>query len=209
MDIPLQKPKPSPLPNYLLAAALLFLFGVIVWLFVLRPKPLHGFPLADPIAVPNFTLTAHDGQRVSLFDLRDKVVLLAYGYTSCPDVCPITLAVLTNARDQLPARLRDDVQVVFISVDPERDADKLAAYMGHFDRDHLGLTGTEDELVLATAPLGVRWEKVTVEDREDYFVDHTATVAVLDKQGQLRTVYPFGMGVNEIAPDLRRLAREK
>ncbi len=208
MDIPLQKPTPSRFPNYLLAASLVFLLGVIMWLFVLRPKPLHGFPLARPIAVPNFTLTDQDGERVSLFDLRDKVVLLSYGYTSCPDVCPITLAVLTNARDELPTRLQNDVQVVFVSVDPERDADKLAAYMGHFDPDHLGLTGTEDELVLATAPLGVRWEKVTIEDRENYFVDHTATVAVLDKKGQLRTVYPFGIVSEDITPDLKRLARE-
>lgn len=208
MDIPLQKPPPSRFPNYLLAASLLFLFGVIVWLVLLRPKPLHGFPVANPVIVPNFTLTDQNGERVSLYDMRGEVVLLAWGYTSCPDVCPITLAILSQARAALPERMRDEVQVVFISVDPERDADKLAAYMAHFDPDHIGLTGTDDELVLATAPLGVRWEKVIVEERDDYFVDHTASVAVLDKKGQLRTVYPFGIVSEEITPDLRRLVRE-
>ena len=195
-------------PRLLLAAAILFLFGVLAWLLVLRPRPLHGFPVAQPVVVPNFTLTAHTGDPVALFDLRDKVVLLTYGYTSCPDVCPITLSVLTRARAALPERLQDDVQVVFVSVDPERDADKLAAYMGHFDTDHLGLTGSADQLVMATAPLGVRWDVVPVEESDTYFVDHTATVAVLDKNGRLRTVYPFGVTSDEITPDLRRLIRE-
>lgn len=194
----------------LLIAALGF-FGVRVILGqpLFGTPALHGFELDNRPAVPNFTLTTHTGDPFALYDMRGQVTLLYFGYTYCPDVCPITLAVLKKARNDLPESLQDDVQIIMVTVDPERDTPEvLAGYLAHFDDSFLGLTGTDDEIAAAGAPIGIFSEQVTVEGVDGYFIDHTATVAVVDKAGRLRTVYPFNMEWDNIAADLRVLARE-
>ncbi|MCA9999080.1 MAG: SCO family protein [Anaerolineales bacterium] len=176
---------------------------------LIGPRQLHGFVMNEPAPVGDFTLTSHNGDPVSLSDFRGKLVLLYFGYTSCPDVCPMTMVELTKARESLPERFQDDVQVLMVTVDPERDTPALLAnYLSHFDETFLGLTGTPEEIEAAAAPLGIFYEKRVVEDSETYFMDHTATVAVVDRQGRLRLVWPFGMPVEDVASDLGYLVRE-
>jgi protein SCO1 len=102
-----------------------------------------GSPVLMGAPAPDFALTAHDGRTVRLSDFRDRVTVIFFGFTHCPDVCPGTMASLARAREQLGAA-GDDLQVLFITVDPARDTpDRLRQYLGNFDPDFLGLTGEE------------------------------------------------------------------
>ena len=102
-----------------------------------------GSPVLMGAPSPDFALTAHDGRTVRLSDFRDRVTVIFFGFTHCPDVCPGTMASLARAREQLGAA-GDDLQVLFITVDPARDTpDRLRQYLGNFDPDFLGLTGEE------------------------------------------------------------------
>lgn len=176
---------------------------------LIGPRELHGFVMNEPTPVGDFTLTSHNGDPVSLSDFRGKLVLVYFGYASCPDVCPMTMLQLAKARASLPERLQDDVQVLMVTVDPARDTPELLAnYLGHFDATFLGLTGTLEEIDAAAAPLGIFYEKRVVDESETYFMDHTATVAVIDRQGRLRLVWPFGVTGDDIASDLGYLVRE-
>ncbi len=176
---------------------------------LIGPRELHGFVMNEPTPVGDFTLTSHNSDPVSLSDFRGKLALVYFGYASCPDVCPMTMLQLAKARASLPERLQDDVQVLMVTVDPERDTPELLAnYLGHFDKTFLGLTGTPEEIDAAAAPLGIFYEKRAVDESESYFMDHTATVAVIDRQGRLRLVWPFGVPGEDIASDLGYLVRE-
>lgn len=102
-----------------------------------------GSPVLMGAPAPDFALTAHDGRTVRLSDFRDRVTVIFFGFTHCPDVCPGTMASLARAREQLGAA-GDDLQVLFITVDPARDTpDRLRQYLGNFDPEFLGLTGEE------------------------------------------------------------------
>lgn len=172
------------------------------------PTEWHGMEIQSTQPVTNFTLTGPDEQSVSLVDFRGKVVMIYFGYTFCPDVCPATMVELRDAMDILGNR-REDVQVLMITVDPERDTTEvLEEYLAHFDESFIGLTGTPDELIAVTAPMGIFFERHEGSAASGYLVDHTATVAVLDKEGKLRLVYPFGITGAEIAADLKYLVRE-
>jgi protein SCO1/2 len=198
---------------WLLAALLIMVGFVAVRLAqgypLIGPRQLHGFVMNEPTPVGNFTLTGHNGDPIALSDFRGKLVLIYFGYASCPDVCPMTMLQLAKARASLPERFQGDVQVLLVTVDPERDTPELLAnYLGHFDKTFLGLTGTQDEIAAAAAPLGIFSEQRTVDGSETYFMDHTATVAVIDRQGRLRLVWPFGVPSEDIASDLGYLVRE-
>lgn len=169
---------------------------------------LHGSVVEPPRQMGDFTLTAHNGEQVSLSDFQGQVVLLYYGYTFCPDVCPATLADLNQAVDSLGSS-KDEVQVLMVTVDPERDTvDKLAEYLGFFDPSFLGLTGTVEEIRAATAPYGIEFAKQEVEGSSGYLMDHTAAVLVLDREGFLRVLYPYGIPSEDIAVDLTVLTKE-
>ena len=172
------------------------------------PTEWHGMEIQSNRPVTNFTLTGPGEQPVSLIDFRDKVVMIYFGYTYCPDVCPATMVELRDALEILSDRSAE-VQVVMITVDPERDtAAVLEAYVTHFDDSFIGLTGTPDELLAVTAPMGIFFERHEGTAASGYLIDHTATVAVLDKNGKLRLLYPFGVTGEEIAADLKYLVRE-
>ena len=174
----------------------------------LGPTEWHGVEFQSNQPVTNFTLTGPDEQPVSLVDFRGKIVMIYFGYTYCPDVCPATMVELRDAMEIIGKR-SEDVQVLMITVDPERDtAEVLEKYVAHFDDSFIGLTGTPDELIAVTAPMGIFFERHEGSVASGYLVDHTATVAVLDKQGKLRLIYPFGITGEEMAADLKYLVRE-
>lgn len=172
------------------------------------PTEWHGMVIQSNQPVTNFTLDGPDEQPVSLIDYRGKVVMLYFGYTFCPDVCPATMVELSDAMEILGQR-SEDVQVIMITLDPERDtADVLNNYVTHFNESFIGLTGTPEDLIAVTAPMGIFYEKHEGSEASGYLIDHTATVTVLDKEGKLRLVYPFGITGAEIAADLKYLIRE-
>jgi protein SCO1/2 len=169
---------------------------------VFKPYTFHGMVLQSPEPAANFTLTSHLGQPVSLSDFKGQLVLLYFGYTTCPDVCPTTLAELKQAR-QLLGKRSDEVQVLMVTVDPERDTvPVLADYMTHFDPSFIGLTGTPEEIAEIATYYGVFYERKESESALGYLVDHTATVMVVDRDGYLRMIYPYGTKFEDITADL-------
>ncbi len=197
----------------------IYIIGVVVFFAIIGlllgalglgpfgPPQLHGTVLQSPEPEADFTLTAHTGEQVSLGDFRGKTVLLYFGYTFCPDVCPTTLIRLAGVMKDI-GRRSDDVQVLMITVDPERDTpEKLAKYVPNFDPNFIGLTGTEDEITAVTTLFGIYYEKVESESEIGYLVNHTASILVVDKEGYLRLIYAFDTPDEDIADDLRYLTR--
>lgn len=173
----------------------------LVW-SVIRPYSFHGMVLQSPMKATSFTLPGQNGQSVSLKDFRGKVVLLYFGYTTCPDVCPTTLADLHQARAALGEQA-DEVQVLMVTVDPERDTQQVMAdYMSHFDSSFIGLIGTPEQVAEVATYYGVYYEKEEGNSALGYLVNHTATVMVIDKEGYLRLVFPFGTAAEDITADL-------
>lgn len=180
--------------------------GAVAWQY-LRPPELHGTVLQAPERAADFTLVGGDGQPVHLSDFAGKWTLLYFGYTFCPDICPTTMADLHTARVALGDKA-DDVQVIMISVDPERDTpETVGRYATAFDPTFVGLTGTPEQIDAAATPFGVYYAKEGATSAGNYLVSHTSTVLVIDPEGRLRFVIPYGVGGEAIASDLRYLMR--
>ncbi|OGO71389.1 MAG: hypothetical protein A2Z49_08010, partial [Chloroflexi bacterium RBG_19FT_COMBO_56_12] len=168
----------------------------------LRPYRFHGTLIQSQDVAPDFTLTTQQAQTASLSDFRGKLVVLYFGYTSCPDVCPATLVEINNALEELGEK-SEVVQVIMVTVDPERDTpQKLAEYLAHFNPDFIGLTGSPEQIAEAAALYGIYLGKNEGSDAIDYLVDHTATLMVIDQEGYLKLIVPFGTTAKEIADDL-------
>lgn len=150
-----------------------------------------------------------DGQVRSLSEFRGKVVVVFFGYTQCPDVCPTTLAELAAAR-QILGPAGADVQGVFVSVDPARDTPPvLKAYVGSFGSDILALHGTDEQIKAAAKAFKVYFAKVPGKTDTTYTIDHTAASYVYDRQGRVRLFTRYGTGPEALAHDLRILLEEK
>lgn len=171
-----------------------------------RPHTFHGMVIQSPQPAPDFTLNTHQGQRLSLSELRGRLVVLYFGYTFCPDVCPTTLSEWAQAMRLLGPKA-DRVQVIMITVDPARDtAEKLGAYLAHFDPRFIGLVGTEEEIARIATLYGIYYQKHE-DGSENYLVDHTATQTVIDQEGYIKLVFPFGTKSEDIADDLAYMLR--
>jgi protein SCO1/2 len=169
----------------------------------------HGSVIDPPTPAPDFVLRDQRGHVFRLSDQTGKLVLLYFGYTSCPDVCPTTLAVLKRTRMQLD-RQAEQVRVVFVTVDQERDsAERIGAYLGAFDSTFVGLTGAELDLEPVWRAYSVYRQKQPGSSALGYTVDHTARIYLIDTQGQLRLTFPFGITADDIAPDVRHLLAQK
>lgn len=150
-------------------------------------------------------LTDHTGKPRSLADFRGKAVVLFFGFASCPDVCPTTLADMAQVMRQL-GPLADRVQVLFVTVDPERDTNEvLARYVPAFDARFLGLRGDLEATRAAAKEFKVYFEKRPGETPGSYSVDHSAQSYVLDPKGQLRLFVRHERIAEDLAPDLRAL----
>ncbi len=182
--------------------AVVALVALLAWR--LLPAPLqHGVVVQAPDRAYNFALIGGDGQPVQLSDFRGQYVLLNFGYTSCPDVCPLTLSELAQAMAALGPRA-ERVQVLFVSVDAKRDNPALVdRYAQAFSPTFRGASGAADELLNVATQYGVYF----AEQPDSPFIDHTATVMVVDPKGYLRAVFPYGVSGAEMAADLERLMR--
>ena len=173
----------------------------------LFPYTFHGTILQAPDTAPDFSLTTHTGQSANLGDFRGKLVVMFFGYTHCPDVCPATLGVTAKAIDLL-GKKAEDVQVLFISIDPVRDTpEKLAEYVTYFHSEFTGLTGTPEEIAQVAALYGVYYAKQEGASESEYWMDHTASVLTIDRTGHLKLILPFGVTAEDMAADLRMLMK--
>jgi protein SCO1/2 len=184
----------------------LLLIGIGLYQYTLPPL-LHGSVIEPPKPMPDFTLTSTRGP-VSLTDFRGKIVVLYFGYTGCPDVCPTTLAALRQALNGL-GESASQVQVLFIAVDWKRDTpERVAAYLSAFRPDFIGLGGSQAEMDTATQAFGIHYQLNPPDENGYYTVDHTASQQILDRQGNLVMVWPYGLTGDEMLDDLKVLIRK-
>lgn len=158
---------------------------------------------------PDFTLQTGGGQRVSLSDLKGEVVVLYFGYTHCPDVCPTTLSTLARALDRLSPAERARVNVMMVSVDPARDTpDVMAKYVAHFAPDFTGLSGSQTEIdaVISSWALNVECGEPAADG--SYVVGHPAHAYVLDQTGRQRLILPHEATPDTVAADLKLLLKK-
>jgi protein SCO1/2 len=171
-------------------------------------KPKVSFQNTDVTGLDyakGFALTDHTGKPRTLADFKGKVVVVFFGYTQCPDVCPTTMAEMASVMQKL-GPLADQVQVLFITLDPERDTQQLlASYVPAFDKRFIGLRGTPEQTAKTAKEFKVFYAKVPGTDPGSYTIDHTAGSYVFDRDGRLRLFIRHGPGPDPIGHDLRQL----
>ena len=159
-----------------------------------------------PRQAPEFSLQGTDGQTLNLNKYRGKVVLLAFGYSSCTAVCPVTLHTFALALRKLGAAAAG-IQVVYVTVDPERDTPaRLKQFLANFDPTFIGGTGTEQQLGQVRKDYGVSAKKLPYE--KSYVYDHSSFTYLLDRQGRMRALMPYGHSADDFVNDLNILLRE-
>lgn len=183
--------------------------AVLLWQrFGPRPGPQFGIAINGVTATEDFRLDSTLGHPVSLSDYADRYTVLYFGYTTCPDICPTTLADLSKA-ETLLGDTADRMQVFFVTVDPARDTvDRMRDYLAFFSPSFVGLNGGLAETERIAGQFGVVYEKQYVsESATDYLMDHTSAVVVLDPERRPLIMFPYGVTAEQIADDLRAVMR--
>lgn len=161
-----------------------------------------------PRPAPELSLQGSDGQELKLARFRGKLVLLVFGFINCPEVCPTTLATLAQARKALGAQAAA-VQVVYVTVDPERDSvAQMRPYLAAFDPSFVGGTGSPEALAAVRKGYGVVAEKV-VRPGGAYFLNHSSSVYLIDREGRLRAMMPYGHAAKDFVHDLQLMLAAK
>jgi protein SCO1/2 len=194
----------------LLIAILVFALGLswIGYRQLSAPPIYHGtfFDPAQPAA--DFTLQSDRGP-LSLRDFRGKYVMIYFGYTFCPDVCPTTLSTVKQALEKA-GKAGEKFQFIFISVDPRRDTpQRLGEYARYFNPSFIGVTGSEAEIAKTAADFFIHYYLNDSESSENYTVDHTSVVQVVDPEGNLVLIWPHDAIAKDMAADIKSLARRK
>jgi len=192
-------------PRLLLVSVAFFMVGAAAAVAVLSDRLTEPSPrfikVEGKAAIGgDFALTDHTGKRVTRADFAGRHMLVFFGFTSCPDICPIALQTMAQAIDRLgPAG--DRVVPVFITVDPERDTvERVADYVGQFHGRMAGLTGTAEEVKAVAKAYRAYYEKVADESSsEDYAMDHTSIIYLMDGKGEYAAHFAFNTGAEEIA----------
>jgi len=186
--------------------AFLFVFATAVAFAAPAPDSLKAGVLTPVMTAPALALQGTDGNPLSLERFRGKVVLLAFGFSNCGEVCPITLATLAGARKKLGADAAD-VQVVYVTVDPERDtAAQMKKFLSAFDATFIGGVGTRQQIDVAQKSFGISSTK-NVNADGSYTIGHSSSVYMIDRAGGLRAVMPYGHPVDDFVHDLKILLR--
>lgn len=193
-----------------LSALVLLLAGALIWLLFFW-QPQNGGPAPEAVSMKiaaapqggDFVLDSYKGA-IDTQTLRGRVLILYFGYTWCPDVCPTSLGFLSAALDQLTPSELEQVQPLFISVDPERDTlEHLKSYGEFFHPSILGITGTHQQLAEVAASYGAAYRHVKQASATDYVVDHSADLYLVDRQGRLATTIRHGTQPGEILAAIR------
>ena len=178
--------------------------AVVVMATAREPVTWNGTHIAPPMPAAEFTLASAHGP-VSGSDFRGRAVALFFGYTSCPDVCPTTLLRLRSAMEALGDD-RSDVQVVFISVDPERDTPaRASAYAEAVDPGFVGLSGTPEQIAEVASQYGIYYAKAEGSEATGYLVDHSATITVLNRDGRVELLWSPTVTAEQMAEDLEAM----
>jgi protein SCO1/2 len=155
---------------------------------------------------PDFKLKGSDGTELSLARYRGKVAIVVFGFTACPTVCPTTLRTLADAHKAL-GEAGAEVQIVYITVDPERDdAEKMRAYLASFDPTFVGGTGTNEDLAAVRKEYGIFANRES--QGESYSFSHSSYTYLVDRDGRLRALMPYGQKAEDYVHDLRVLLAE-
>jgi len=192
----------------------LFLLALLAVISVISVQGIEGSESSDSILKRpefyedfggDFSLTGPDGRTVSLEDFRNKVVLVYFGYTFCPDVCPMTLSKLKLMMLDLGENA-EDVQVIFISIDPERDNyNRLKDYVPYFHPTFIGLTGSKADIAAVAKKYQTMYIKQKVESEAGYLMAHTDVVILVDQNGKYRGRYKSKFDMEELTKDIHRL----
>jgi protein SCO1/2 len=171
------------------------------------PAALKAGVLSPVMAAPELALQGSDGKPLNLARFHGKVVLLAFGFSSCGEVCPITLATLAGARKKLGDEAAN-VQVVYVTVDPERDdAARMKQYLSSFDATFVGGVGSRTEIDAAQKSYGISSTKKVYADG-NYTIGHSSSIYMIDRAGGLRAVMPYGHTADDFVHDLKILLRK-
>lgn len=186
---------------------LLPLVGVVAWLSgCVETRPFNGVELVPPEAAPAVRLTTADGGQFDLRAERGRVVLIFFGYTHCPDFCPMTLATWARARALLDERDAQGVRWVFVSVDPERDTPEIAdRYAKQFHPSFEGMTADSAAIADVQRGFHITAYREPAEGDSPYTMAHNTQTFLVDARGQWRLLYPHGFTAQELADDLKRL----
>lgn len=167
-----------------------------------------GIDLTGAEYARTLNLTDQDGRARSLADFKGKVLVVFFGYTQCPDVCPTTMAEVAEVKRGLGAD-GDKVQGIFVTIDPERDtAQLLKAYLASFDPSFVGLRGSEEQTQAAAKEFKVFYAKVPGKTPETYTMDHTAASFIFDTEGRVRVYARYGAGAQPLTDDIKLLLAE-
>jgi protein SCO1/2 len=183
----------------------LLAFAALMALLACSKQGFHNVDITGASYADEFSLTDHTGARRSLADFRGKLVVVFFGFTQCPDVCPTTLQQMAEVKRAL-GRDGDQLQVLFVTVDPERDTEQvLAQYVPGFDQSFVGLYGTAEDVARTAKRFKVFYQKVAGPTATSYTMDHTAGSYVIDKTGKPRLFLKHNQGVAPIVADLKQL----
>ena len=184
----------------------------IAWAFIgavhAADEPLRSGVFEPARVAPPFTLAGSDGHELRLDRYRGKVVILGFGFSHCPEICPTTLAKLAKARKQMGAAARD-VQVVYITVDPERDTpEQLRGYLTLFDPTFIGGSGTPAQLAAVFKDYGIKVTRYDGRVPGEYGYEHSTFVYLVDPAGRIRAMAPYGERAEDIAHDAAILLKK-
>jgi protein SCO1/2 len=174
-----------------------------------NPSSFKGVDITGADYAKGFSLLDHNGQLRSLADFAGKVVIVFFGYTQCPDVCPTSMQELAEVKRLLGSD-GDKLQGVFITLDPERDTPELLkAYMANFDPSFLALHPTPEQLAAVTKDFKIYFKKVDGKTATSYTLDHSAGSYTFDTQGRVRLYNRYGSGAAALAADVAALLQSK
>ncbi len=189
-----------------LGAVVGVLLGLVA-LYVFRPHVYSGVVLQSSDPAPSMDeLVYTDGEQVDIAALQGDVVFVYFGYTYCPDVCPLTMATVAQAIRGLDEEDALRVETLMVTVDPERDTpEALDEYLGNFGDRFRGVWGEEEDVRSVATRYGVTFAYEDEEEDGGYLVTHTASLLTVDPEGALRIIYPFGVSAEELTSDLEEL----
>jgi len=188
---------------------LLVTIGLAVVFSLFQEHTFAGTVYENPKPAPQIILEGSNFVRFDLQEYKGKVLLIFFGYTSCPDVCPSTLSDMKLIVNELGEK-SERVQVIFITVDPERDTiEKLNDYMSLFNPRFLGLSGTDEELVKVWGDYGVfREVDTSSQSAAGYLVNHSSRIYLIDQNGRLLITYSFGTSPESISKDVEYILKQ-
>lgn len=199
-----------------LAAVAAFAVGGVLSIELMRVSPpapppavpkINGVVLPEPRPLTPFTLVASDGSAFAPDDFKGHWSLVYFGYTFCPDVCPLTMVELADVKQHLAEKLPDlGEQYYLVSVDPARDTpERMGEYVGYFDPEFHGLTGKDEEIGKFAQQVGAFYLKPSGQDAKSYVVSHSSTITVIDPEGKFHAVFSAPHEANQVAADFEKI----